>query len=225
LTKFKNIKTLQDEYDRAIDYLSKDEYKKLSENERNQLALERYITRKDKTRWQIGRDYEMYCAYLFRQMGYVVEAFGIEKKLEDMGRDLIVHGNNCCYIVQCKYWSKGKMIHEKHIAQLYGSAIEYKISSENVLFRELVLPVFITNIELSETAKKFAKNLNVAVHKEYLKEFPRIKCNVNNGSKIYHLPFDQQYDRTKIEHEGESYEFTVKDAVRKGFRRAFKYFG
>jgi hypothetical protein len=32
-----------------------------------------------------------------------------------------------------------------------------------------------------------------------------IKCNVNQGNKIYHLPFDQQYDRIKIQGEEELY--------------------
>jgi hypothetical protein len=225
LTKFKTIENLQNEYDRTLDYLSKEEYKKLPEHERNQLALDRYIMKKNKTHWQIGRDYEMCCAYMFRKQGCRVEAFGIEKKLEDMGRDLIVYGNNFCYIVQCKYWSKEKMIHEKHIAQLYGSTIEYSIQFEKALNGVLPIPVFITNIELSETAKKFARNLKVRIYKKDFEEFPRIKCNINNGNKIYHLPFDQQYDRTKIENEGESYEFTIQAAVNKGFRRAFRHFG
>ena len=62
-----------------------------------------------------------------------------------------------------------------------------------------------------------------------LEEFPRIKCNINyrDGiqTKIYHLPFDQQYDATKIDQPGEFYAMTVKDAEDAGFRRAFKWFG
>lgn len=51
-----------------------------------------------------------------------------------------------------------------------------------------------------------------------------IKCNIgNNGEKIYHLPFDQQYYRTEIKSPGEFYAWTVEEAVNAGFRRAFKY--
>jgi hypothetical protein len=50
-----------------------------------------------------------------------------------------------------------------------------------------------------------------------------IKCNINNGNKIYHLPFDQQYYRTKIELPGEFYAWTVEEAVNAGFRRARRY--
>jgi hypothetical protein len=63
-----------------------------------------------------------------------------------------------------------------------------------------------------------------------LKEFPRIKCNVNRDeygfeSKIYHLPFDQQYDKTKINKKNEFYAMHVHEAVEAGFRRAYRYFG
>ena len=79
--------------------------------------------------------------------------------------------------------------------------------------------------------KKFAQKLGVRVIENYtMQEFPRIKCNVNRDeygylSKIYHLPFDQQYDRTKINKKGEFYAMTVQEAVEAGFRRAFRYFG
>ncbi|PLX05703.1 MAG: hypothetical protein C0596_19085 [Marinilabiliales bacterium] len=61
-------------------------------------------------------------------------------------------------------------------------------------------------------------------------EFPRIKCNINkdengNETRIYHLPMDQQYDRTKIDKKGELFAFTVKEAMDNGFRRAKRYFG
>ena len=55
-------------------------------------------------------------------------------------------------------------------------------------------------------------------------EYPMIKCNINNGEKIYHLPFDQQYHRAMIKNEGEFYAMTVKEATEKGFRRAMRHF-
>lgn len=61
-----------------------------------------------------------------------------------------------------------------------------------------------------------------------LASYPCIKCNVSrrDGTKIYHLPFDQQYDRTLIEEEkNECYVETVKEAEDLGFRRAFRWHG
>lgn len=74
-----------------------------------------------------------------------------------------------------------------------------------------------------------AKELNIDVRKiELKKNYPMIKCNINptTKEKIYHLPFDQQYDKTIIiKNSGEFYAKDVKEAVSKGFRRAFRYMG
>ena len=59
-------------------------------------------------------------------------------------------------------------------------------------------------------------------------EYPVVKCNVSrlSGEKIYHLPFDQQYDKTLIEpSRGELYAWTVAEAEALGFRRAWRWQG
>ena len=75
-----------------------------------------------------------------------------------------------------------------------------------------------------------AKYLNVQYKENIEKDiYPCIKCNISYGEfgkeKIYHLPFDQKYDSTKITEPGECFALTVKEAEEKGFRRAFKWFG
>lgn len=212
----------EDNTDRVRLFLSEEEYKTLSITERNQLALDNYIAKR-KSKWQIGRDYEMYIGYLLEQKGYRVTYTGITKKLEDMGRDLIAEKDNKALIIQCKNWSQEKVIHEKHIFQLYGTVVMYGLNSMLD-----VKGVFITTTKLSNTAKLVADYLEIkVVESESLKEFPRIKCHINkkSGEKIYHLPFDQQYDATVIDDENEFYAFTVKEAEEKGFRRAFKHKG
>jgi len=224
LTNNEGLDVLVENYDRSRDFLSKEEYERLSVDERNQLALNKYIIGK-KSNWQIGRDYEMFCASELRCVKYKVIEFGIEKRLEDMGRDLIATDpSGDLFVIQCKYWSSDKLIHEKHIAQLYGTTIMFEL--ENKYFDKKIYPVIMTNITLSETAKNFANRLGVIIaDKRPFREFSRIKCNINDGNKIYHLPFDQQYDRTKIENDGEFYATTVKEAVSMGFRRAFRHLG
>ena len=100
------------------------------------------------------------------------------------------------------------------------------------LFPELISSgkikaAFITSTKLSETAKKFATALGVKIIEEKpLDKYPLIKCNIGvNGDRIYHLPFDQQYDKTLIKNKGEFYASTVKEAEDKGFRRAFRWRG
>lgn len=223
-----DISELQEDFDKALSYLSKEEYNSLPVEERDQLALERYIVGR-KSKWQIGRDYEMYVGHYYEKLGYEVIYFGIDRSLSDLGRDLILRKDNTIRIVQCKYWAREKQIHEKHIAQLYGTTVEYIMS--HIEQSTLVIPVFVTNIRLSETAKRFAEYLKVEIVEDMpLGEFPRIKCNINSDedgfdTRIYHLPFDQQYDRTKINKYGEFYAFTVQEAILKGFRRAKKFYG
>ena len=89
-----------------------------------------------------------------------------------------------------------------------------------------VEPVFITTIQLSDYAKKCAELLHVAIREDIkMGEYAPIKLNINEqtGEKIYHIPVDQQYDRVKLENEGEGYAFTVAEALEKGFRRAHRF--
>ncbi|PLX05704.1 MAG: hypothetical protein C0596_19090 [Marinilabiliales bacterium] len=143
LTDYKNVADFQENVDRTINYLTKDEYNNLSIEDRNKLALNRYIDGQ-KTKWQIGRDYELYIGYEYYREGWQVEYYGIEKQLEDMGRDLIAIKGDEVHVIQCKYWSSSKLIHEKHIAQLYGTTIQYLLSNKHL--KKKIFPVFITNI-------------------------------------------------------------------------------
>jgi len=208
-------------------YLTNDEYNQLSDTEKNIRAFDYYKKRK-KRNWEIGRDFERYIGYKFEQENYYVEYFGIKKKYNDLGRDLIVKGNNSTKIIQCKYWSKNKIIHEKHIAQLFGTVAKYKIDNPHEINVE---GLFVSHTILSDEAKNFANALGIIIREKIeLEEYPMIKCkNGKNkewgyGTKIYHLPMDQQYDSTNInKKKGDFYAFTVMEAEREGYRRAYKW--
>ena len=223
-----DVKVLS-EFDHSRDYLSKEEYESLSTCERNQLALDRYVESHNKTKWQIGRDYELYIGYQYERAGCKVSYSGSLLKLEDLGRDLIVHNGRKTIIVQCKYWSKDKLIHENHINQLFGTMTCYCL--ENNLEASTVVGVLVTNIVLSDTAKRMADYLGIKYQENRpMGQFPRIKCNIGRDefgmqTKIYHLPFDQQYDSTVIDKPGEFMAMTVAEAEAAGFRRAFKWYG
>lgn len=214
------------EYDPVMRYVEHEEWEKYSEAERNQLALDRYVESRKKSKWQIGRDYELYCGYCYEKQGYKVDYYGSFHGVEDLGRDLILKKGKEVKIVQCKYWSKTKQIHENHIMQLYGSVIEYNLENN-----QTASGILITNIVLSEKAKQFAEVLGIAYEENVpLGEFPRIKCNIGSGefgekTKIYHLPFDQQYDSTKIDKRDEFMALTVAEAEEAGFRRAYRWHG
>lgn len=225
--------------DPAWIYLTPGE-RKLSTTERNQRALDRYWSSR-KTSWQIGRDYERYIGYLYEQEGFAVYYQGIVDRFEDLGRDLICKKGDEVEIVQCKNWREERTIHDKHVSYLFGTTVEYfvnHISQDSVsqidLFPTLlksrrITPTIFTSTSLSETARKFSETLGVKVHEHFpFKQYPSIKCNVSrrDRTKIYHLPFDQQYDRTTIEEErNECYVSTVAEAEQLGFRRAWRWRG
>ena len=88
--------------------------------------------------------------------------------------------------------------------------------------------VFVTSTNLSEVAREFANELGVEVKEGFpFKKYPSIKCNVAKATKekIYHLPIDQQYDKTIICDKDECYVETVAEAEALGFRRAYRWRG
>lgn len=215
--------TIKDEdYDAVKNWLSPEEYVKLSTSEKNQLALDRYLNR-NKSDWEIGVEYERFVGYQYEMKGYKVKYIGATEGMKDMGRDLICEKDGHLVIIQCKRWSEKKTIHEKHIFQLFGSAMQMRYDNPSKIYDGL----FITTTKLSDLAKLCAQQLKIEVVENYhLKDYPRIKCNIGrDGEKIYHLPFDQQYDRVVVDRtKGERYATTVKEAESYGFRRAFRHF-
>lgn len=221
-------------------YLTKGEYEKLSTKERNQRALDRYWAKK-KSSWEIGRDYERYIGYLYESDGYSVYYQGIEAGLEDLGRDLIAKRDGELRVIQCKYWAQHKTIHEKHICQLFGTTLKYWLEQTgfvrsmrpkfliSLIKQDEIRGVFVTSTELSNVAKEFANELGIEVKEKFpFERYPSIKCNVSRrtGEKIYHLPMDQQYDRTIIEPKrNECYVEKVAEAENLGFRRAWRWGG
>lgn len=210
-----------DEYSSMKKWLSPEEYNSLTTAQKYQLALDRWNNRK-KSDWEVGIDYERYIGYLYESQGYSVTYTGATQGLSDMGRDLIAIKGDECLIIQCKRWAKEKTIHEKHIFQLYGSTILKQIEEPSKKY----IGVFVTTTSLSPTAQKCAEILGIQViENKPLDPYPLIKCNISrNKEKIYHLPFDQQYDRTKIQLGSKDfYCATVAEAEAQGYRHAFKW--
>ena len=215
----------EEQLDRAIEYLTKEEFRKLPSVERNQMALDRFWDR-PKSKKLIGTIYERYVGYIFETNGYDVEYFGIFKGFEDLGRDLICQKGNEFIVIQCKNWSQFRTIYEKHIFQFFGTVFQYRDANP----KRNVRAIFYTSTELSDLARRFAGELGMELKENFKldKTYPCIKCNISkkDGTKIYHLPFDQRYDDVKIEkNRGEFYCATVAEAESKGFRRAFRYRG
>ena len=214
-------KTDLNEVDPVRKLLNYEEYSKLSVCQRNQLALDRYLSRTSKI--EVGKMYERFLGWEFEKAGYNVQYDGLLLGLVDRGRDFILSkdGSKTIKVVQAKCWSQSKTIHEKHIFQLFGTTYELQKKDPQHRYQA----VFVTTTALSEYAEYVAKLLKIqVVHKELRKDWPMIKCNIgSSGNKIYHLPFDQQYDKTRIDKPGEYWVKTVKEAEKLGFRRAYRW--
>ncbi|HKD84705.1 MAG TPA: hypothetical protein VKB58_08155 [Terriglobales bacterium] len=120
--------------DTVTGFLTKQEYRRLSVTERNQLALDRFWQR-PKSKWLIGRLYERYIGYLYECEGYDVEYRGIFEGLADLGRDLLCKRPGELIIIQCKNWSKFRVIYEKHIFQFFGTVFQYRDENPGVKVR------------------------------------------------------------------------------------------
>ena len=216
--------TEQERQDPATQLLARSEYLKLTPGERNQLALDRYWKRRHSSK-HVGKMYERYIGYIYECQGYAVSYYGIDKELDDLGRDLVCVKGKKAVVIQCKNWSKYKTVRENRVFQHFGTVFEYKQQHPNMN----VTAAFYTTTAISDVAKEFAKTLGMEIFDNYKfdKSYPCIKCNIGrDGSKIYHLPFDQQYDKVNIEPEkDEFFAKTVKEAEDAGFRRAYRWRG
>ena len=149
----------EDGQDPARHWLSDAEYAALGTTERNQRSLDRYLGSR-KSPWELGRDYERYIGYLREQAGGSVTYQGIFKGLDDLGRDLLVeHSNGTLEVVQCKRWARRKTIHEKHVFQLFGTVVAARIEHPG----RTVTGTFTTSTKLSDRARRFAAELEIAV--------------------------------------------------------------
>ncbi|MBR4331772.1 MAG: restriction endonuclease [Clostridia bacterium] len=211
-------------HDPVRDWVSYEEYQSMSEADRNQLALDRYVASHNKSNWQVGRDYELSVGYQYELKGFHVEYTGSIAGVADMGRDLIATKDAKIYIIQCKYWGASSLIREKYIAQLFGTAEYYRKEKQENAFLKII-PLFVTNTKLSSKAKEFADKLGVDYRENIpLVDFPRVKCNVGKNqfgdqTYIYYLPMDPQYDAVKTDNPRECRTFTVQEAESYGFRR------
>ena len=219
--------TQSEKSDNAHYWLTPEEYRKLPSAERNQLALDRY-RKKHLSDWEVGKRYERYIGYLYERRGYKVDYDGITLNMEDRGRDLICTKDNEIIIIQCKNWSESKTIYEKHIFQFFGTVYYARMEEQrkNELYPRHIKGLFYATTKLSNYALEAAKALDIEVNFEPIdKNYPCIKCNIRDGEKIYHLPFDQLYDRAEIKpNTGEFYAKTCQEAENAGFRRAMRHF-
>ncbi len=209
-------------------YIGESEWARLSPVERDQLALDRYFERRQRSAWLAGVAYERYVGYLYESKGFDVAYQGATLGVSDLGIDLVCRRADHYTLVQCKRLSeaKGIPVRENTVAQVYGAALFF--AYQRGIDATSVTPVIVTSFELSEQAREFANALGVKFQeRRAFARYPAIKCNVGKRSeRIYHLPFDQQYDVTSVVPAGgDCWATSAQEATSLGFRRAFRWRG
>ena len=223
----------QEEDEVFTHYLSPEERESLTKTEKFQRVLDRYEDSYDKTNWQIGLFYERYIGYTYDIKQWKVIMNGAKKRWQDMGIDIIASKDGKTELIQCKYWAANKTIYEKYIFQLFGTTIDYIMENFSqddpwtILNNGIVTPVFVTSTQVSDTARRVAKMLKIDLRENVKldKKYPKIKCNPDSpDGKIFHLPFDQQYDNFQLGNNPHAfYAKTVVEAEKLGFRRAYRW--
>ena len=217
-----SVLTAPDNTGFVYNWLSDDEYQVLTSEEKQEKWLDHYFHGKSRDAWSAGIKYERYIGYLCETKGYKVKYFGATMKLQDMGRDLIVSKGNKVYLIQCKRYSSSKEIHENSIFQLFGSLYHYRVENPD----KVTVGVFVTSSKLTDLARECAKALSITLYEGVkFDRYPAVKCNISKtGERIYHLPYDQQYDTVSINPtKGECYTTYVSEAIEQGFRHAYKH--
>lgn len=205
-------------------FMPEKEWMSLSESDRLQRALDIYSDpRRCKTPWQAGREYERFVGWVEEEKGYRVTYRGALEGWADWGIDLICENAVEVVLIQCKHLSrtKGIPVRENTVAQTFGAAKLWGLLNPSP---RTCRSVICTSYELSCDAQLFAKHLGVEARIGVVpKDYPRIKLNPESrtGEKIFHLPFDQQYDRLQ----GADRVWTVKEAIERGFRHAYRWTG
>ena len=223
----------QEEEEVFTHYLSPEERESLTKTEKFQRVLDRYEDSYDKTNWQIGLFYERYIGYTYDIKQWKVIMNGAKKRWQDMGIDIIASKDGKTELIQCKYWAASKTIYENYIFQLFGTTIDYIMEhfpTEDpwqILKKGIVTPVFVTSTQVSDTARRVAHILNIDLRENVKldKKYPKIKCNPDSpDGKIFHLPYDQQYDNFQLGNNPNAfYAKTVVEAEKLGFRRAYRW--
>lgn len=214
--------------DPARIYIAASEWEGLSPLRRSEISLERYFETRQKSAWLAGVMYERFVGHMMEMDGFSVIYHGAINGVNDLGIDLIGEKEGLYKIVQCKRLSpiKGIPVRENVVAQIYGASLVFA-QRKNIPFKK-IRPTIVTSYDLSVEAREFASILKVEYFEMVeLQKYPCIKCNIaKNGEKIYHLPFDQQYDSVKInKKDGDMYVMNPEEAEAAGFRRAYRWSG
>ena len=196
-----------------------------------QNRLDAWLTKVEAARasdkWKYGRDYERFIGYLFERKGYYVVYNGALEGKADGGIDLIACKDGLIHLIQCKRWRN--LIGAEEIEK-FANAVDrferrrsmYESKLPNGYSKCKVMPMFYATNGYAEEAFDVAEWSGICLKMQpfsSIREYPSVKCVLQNGEKVYYLPFDRDFDKGHVGvYRGGCYKFTVFDAQRAGYR-------
>lgn len=178
-------------------------------------------------KWKYGRDYERFIGYLFERKGYYVVYNGALEGKADGGIDLIACKDGFIHLIQCKRWRNLIGVEE---IEKFANAVDrferrrsmYESKLPHGYSKCKVMPIFYATNGYAKDAFNEAYWLDISLKTQpfsSIREYPPVKCVLQNGEKVYYLPFDRDFDRVHVGvYRGGCYKFTVFDAQRAGYR-------
>ena len=140
----------------------KEERKKAFEENRRKRTREHYQNIDKK-----GKEYELFVANHFRNLGFKVKEHGLIHGREDSGIDVIAMKNKEITLIQCKNWkedSKYKITHEK-IKAFIGNTEEFLNKNKDKAEGYTIKRLYVTsNDVLDSSARYFLRDSNLVEH-------------------------------------------------------------
>lgn len=138
------------------------ERKKAFEENRRKRARENHKNIEKK-----GKEYELFVANHFRNLGFKVKEHGLIHGKEDSGIDVIAMKDKEITLIQCKNWkenSKYKINHEK-IKAFIGNTEEFLNKNRDKAAKYTIKRLYVTsNDVLDSSAKYFLRDSNLVEH-------------------------------------------------------------
>lgn len=221
---------LADKYEKRKENSNTDSAKTKSEQvyriEELQNQFEKWLiaveNAKAENKWKYGRDYERYVGYLFEREGFSVIYNGATKGSSDGGIDLFCFKDGIVYPIQCKRWKK--KVDEEEIDKFVRAVAIFKRNRSSYsipLCYSKVIPIFYTTSGYTDYAMWKAHDVDLICRVQRfnsIREYPAVKCTLQNRKKVYYLPFDKDFDSISVGvYRGGCYKFSVLEAEKEGF--------
>lgn len=180
--------------------------------------------KKESTREEIGEQFERQLEWEFFKEGFHVDAYGLRKKYEDEGVDLILTKNGSTHLVQAKAYGKGKAISPTDAEVILNQlkAFFEKHKHEGFILGDLTRCILVVaNGETlpEETRQHCVKIGLVFKIIPYSTNWPSVKCVIGGkGEKKYYTVSDQHWLGCNMLTDKRRFWATLEEAQVKGYK-------